>query len=391
MKDLRTISEINQKIRDGNVVVMSVEDFKDLCEKESIEAAAEKVDVVTCATFSPTCGVGLIMNLGHTNPPIKFKEAYFNNVRAYTGFTSVDAYIGSDQPNEDDDVGINYSGAHVIEDLLNGKVVDFKAKGFGVNCDSYPREDVEATVTLDTLNNAIFLAHRFCVQHGSGYINSSDKSLGTYKGVVLPNYQNCVYTGTGEINPLTNDPDREIIGIGTRVLVSGAVGYVIGEGTQHNPEAGFASTMLRCQLRDMMPEYLQAVRFRNYATSMYVGLAVPIPILNFKIAKNCAIRDKDLKTVVKDAAEQQVMDSQKAVVAHVTYAELKSGKITIDGKKIKTSSVSNVRKSRELMAMLNEKITRGEFFLTEFVEQLPLTSRNKPLNVINTQREKILV
>ena len=111
---MRTVNEINRKITNGDVVVMTVEEFKSLCDEEGVENAAEKVDVVTCATFSPTCGVGLMMNLGHSDPPIKFKEAYFNNVRAYTGFTSVDAYIGSDQPNEDYNIGIAYSGAHVI-------------------------------------------------------------------------------------------------------------------------------------------------------------------------------------------------------------------------------------------------------------------------------------
>lgn len=380
---MRTVNEINEKIKDGNVVVMTVEEFKLLCDSEGVEKAAEKVDVVTCATFSPTCGVGLMMNLGHSNPPIKFKEAYFNNVRAYTGFTSVDAYIGSDQPNEDEEIGIKYSGAHVIEDLLNGKTINFKAKGFGSSCDSYPRESVEAEVSLDTMNSSIFLAHRFCVQCGSGFVNSSNKKLGTYKGIVLPNYRNCVFTGTGEINPLINDPDREIIGIGTRVLISGATGYIIGEGTQHNPQKGSSSTMLRCQLKDMMPQYLHAVTLKNYATSMFVGLAVPIPILNLKIAKNCSIRDKHIETVIKDAAEQNVMDSKKKIVSRITYEELKSGLINIDGKEIKTSSLSNMKKSRELMKMLKEKIANGNFFLTECLDKLPSTSCNNSLNVIN--------
>jgi uncharacterized protein (DUF39 family) len=386
MENLRTVQSINEKIKSGDVVVMSVRDFKDLCDKEGVERAAKTVDVVTCATFSPTCGVGLFMNVGHTDAPIKYKEAFLNHVRAYTGFTSVDVYIGSDQPNEDNNVGIDYSGGHVIQDLLKGKEIDFVGTGFGSECDSYPREKVHSKISLDTINTATFLAHRFCAAKGSGYINSTANVMRTYKGTILPEYLNCMYTGTGEINPLINDPEREIIGIGTRVLISGAQGYVIGEGTQHNPEKNNSTTMLRCDLRDMMPEYLYPVKLKNYATSMYVGLAVPIPILNEKIAKNCSIRDKDIYTDVRDAGENQIMDSKKNVVARVNYQELKSGEITVnEDKKVKTSTLSRVDKANELINMLTEKIKNGEFYLTECVEKLPDTAFHR--NMTNIMEE----
>jgi len=378
---MRTISEINEKIKEKKAVVLRADEFKDLCESESVESAYEKVDVVTCGTFSPTCGVGVMMNMGHTNPPIKFKEAFFNNVRAYTGFTSVDCYIGSDQPNEDSNIDIEYSGGHVIQDLIKGKSVNFVANGFGEKCHSYPANTVKTSIDLSDINAAIFLAHRFCVQKGSGYVNSSNKALGTYKGISLPNFGNCVYTGTGELNPLANDPNREIIGIGTRVLISGAVGYVIGEGTQHNPQNGNNTTSLRCELRDMLPEFLFPVVLKNYATSMYVGLAVPIPILDLNIANNCGIRDKDITTVVKDSSEQHTMDSQKTTLFQTNYAELKNGYVNYLNRRIPTSTLSNIKKTIQIIEMLKKMILNGEFFLTENVCSLPGVSPNTPLPI----------
>ena len=372
MQHIRTIDEINDRIAKGRAVVIGVDDFKKICANEGITRAAEKVDVVTCATFSSTCGTGIMMNLGHTNPPIKFKKAYFNNVQAYTGFTSVDAYIGSDQPNEYETIGISYGGAHVIEDLLNRKTVHFKAKGFGPGCHSYPREDVETYVTIDDLNEVFFIAHRFCVQKGSAYINSSSELLGTYKGIVLPFYSNCVYTGTGELNPLVNDPDGEVIGIGTRVLLSGAQAYIIGEGTQHNPEKGASTTMVRCRFRDMSPKYLRADVFEYYASSLHIGLAVPIPILNLKIAKNCSIRDHEITTVIKDAADQNHWDGIKPVIRKVNYKELKSGKITLPGGKVvPCSSVSSLFMAKKMIKELINQIKNQQFYLTPCLEKLP--------------------
>lgn len=384
MKQLRTIDEINEKIKKGEVVVIGADEFKDLCDSKGVKGAAEKIDVVTCGTFSPTCGTGLMMNLGHTNPPIKFKEAYFNNVRAYTGFTAVDTYIGSDQPSEDPRVYINYGGAHVMEDLLNKKHIHFRAVGFGSDCHSYPSEKVETWLTLDDINEAFFIAHRFCVQKGGGYVNSSSRALGTYKGIVLPFFGNCVYTGTGELNPLINDIDGEIIGVATRVLVSGAQGYVIGEGTQHNPEKKASSTMLRCRFRDMNPEYFRATVFENYCSSLYIGLAIPIPILNLKIAENCSIRDHEIETVIKDAGDQEHWDGEKSVLCRVNYKELKSGKVKLpNGRTIVSTSVSSIVMAKKLIRELNQQIKDKKFYLTASVEKLPQPpyESSKPLKM----------
>jgi uncharacterized protein (DUF39 family) len=51
-------------------------------------------------------------------------------------------------------------------------------------------------------------------------------------GTLLPQYGNVTYCTSGELSPLFNDPMFRTIGIGTRIFLGGAQGYVAWEGTQ---------------------------------------------------------------------------------------------------------------------------------------------------------------
>jgi L-aspartate semialdehyde sulfurtransferase len=71
------------------------------------------------------------------------------------------------------------------------------------------------------------------------------------------------------------------------------------------------------------------------------------------------------------------------VVAEVTYAELKTGKVKIKGKDIPTAARSSYPKALEIANILKGWITRGEFNITEPVGHLPGAESGvsvKPLN-----------
>ena len=97
MATTRTVSEINQKICDGNDTVWTVEEAKANVIKLGLETAAKVVDVVTTGTFEPMESSGAMINLGHTDPPINIRECYLDGVLAYAGFGAVDLYIGASQ------------------------------------------------------------------------------------------------------------------------------------------------------------------------------------------------------------------------------------------------------------------------------------------------------
>jgi L-aspartate semialdehyde sulfurtransferase len=371
-KKTRTIEEINAKIKKGDAQVLSAEEMKLLVESSGVEVAFREVDVVTTGTFGAMCSSGAIINLGHSDPPIKIDNAWINNVPIAHPGAAVDLYIGATamsatQPFE-------YGGGHIIEDLVNGKEVELKATAYGTDC--YPRTQLKTNFTKDDLNQFYLLNFRNCYQHYNCAVNSREETIYTYMGKLLPRMRNATYSGAGELNPLMNDPDYETIGIGTRIFLGGAQGYVIGEGTQHEAKSQNGTLMVRGNAKKMSGEYLRGASFTRYGTTLYIGLGIPIPILNENLARKTAIRDEEIFTNVVDYG---IPRRDRPKLQKVSYKELKSGFISVGDKKIHVSSLSSLKTARKVAGTLKEWIERGEFFLTAPVEHLPLDSVFKPM------------
>src|SRR4030066_477732 len=90
----KTIEEINEKIKNGKVVVLNAEEIIDYAEKKGIKRTAKEVDVVTTATFGPMCSSGAFLCLGHAKPKIKIQRAWLNDVPVCAALAAVDVYIG---------------------------------------------------------------------------------------------------------------------------------------------------------------------------------------------------------------------------------------------------------------------------------------------------------
>lgn len=368
----RTIEEINRKIEDGSVNVVTAEEMTTLVQELGVEEAARQVDVVTTGTFGAMCSSGVFLNFGHSDPPIKMQRVWLNDVEAYTGLAAVDAYIGATQLS--DTKGMEYGGSNVIEDLIQGKEVWLKSTAYGTDC--YPRKRVETSITLDDMNQATMVNPRNGYQRYNAATNCSNKTIYTYMGTLLPNNGNVTYSGAGVLSPLSNDPTYRTIGTGTRIFLGGAQGYVVGEGTQHSPSNGFGTLMVTGNLKQMKREYLRAATFYKYGTTMYIGMGIPIPILNDEMAKYTAVGDADITTSVLDYS---VPRRSKPTLRQVTYEELKSGMIDLNGKEIKTSSLSSFYKAREVANELKSWIKKGSFFLSAPAERLPTDSVSKPM------------
>ena len=67
----KTIQEINRKIKQGKVVVVTADEMADIVKKKGPEKAAREIDVVTTGTFAPMCSSGAFINFGHTNLPLR--------------------------------------------------------------------------------------------------------------------------------------------------------------------------------------------------------------------------------------------------------------------------------------------------------------------------------
>lgn len=371
-KTERSIAEINERIADGSVRVVTADRMSELVRELGPEGAAKEVDVVTTGTFGPMCSSGMFINFGHADPPIKMQRVWLNDVEAYTGIAAVDAYLGAAQLS--DEKGINYGGGHVIEDLVAGKPVNMRAMGFGTDC--YPRKEIETTITLEDLNQAIMLNPRNAYQRYFAATNSSDRTLFTYMGTLLPHYRNANYSGAGALSPLSNDPDFETIGIGTRIFLSGAQGYVVGMGTQHNPVNRFGTLMVTGNVKEMDPEFLRGATFFGYGVTLFVGIGIPIPILNERMAKKTGICDADIITELIDYG---VSRRERPVLRKVSYEELKSGRIELEGKEVPTSPLSSFFVASKVAEELKGRIEQGRFFLSTPVERLPTDTVFKPM------------
>ena len=345
--------------------------MKSLVENSGVEVAFKEVDVVTTGTFGAMCSSGAIINVGHSDPPIKIEKATINSVPVCHPGAAVDLYIGATIMSEKQP--FEYGGGHVIEDLVRGKEVELKATAYGTDC--YPRTQLKTELTKDDLNQFYVLNFRNCYQRYNCAVNSRDETIYTYMGKLLPKYKNATYAGAGELNPIMNDPDYETIGIGTRIFLGGAQGFVIGEGTQHSPPTN-GTIMVRGDAKKMNADFLQGAAFTKYGTSLYVGLGIPIPILNEGLVRKTAVRDEEIITNIVDYG---VPRRNRPKLGKVNYKELKSGFVTVQDKRVRVSSLSSLKVARKVAATLKQWIMNGEFFLTEPVERIPTDSVFKPM------------
>jgi uncharacterized protein (DUF39 family)/CBS domain-containing protein len=346
--------------------------MKKLVESSGVEVAFKEVDVVTTGTFGAMCSSGAIINLGHSDPPIKIQRAWLNDVEACHPGAAVDLYVGATAMSETQP--FEYGGGHVIEDLVRGKEVELRATAYGTDC--YPRTQLKTCLTKDDLNQFYLLDFRNCYQRYNCAVNSRDETIYTYMGKLLPRLRNATFSGAGELNPLMNDPDYETIGVGTRIFLGGTQGYVIGEGTQHDPQNQFGTLMVRGNAKKMNGEFLQGAAFTRYGTTLYVGIGIPIPILNEGLAKKTAIRDEEIFT---DIVDYGVPRRDRPKLGKVSYKELKSGAITVNGKRVRVSSLSSLKTARKIAATLKAWIEGGSFYLTAPVERLPVDSVFRPM------------
>lgn len=373
---MKTYEEINKKIENNEAVVLTAEEMIQFVESNGLEVAAKEVDVVTSGTFGAMCSSGAFINFGHSDPPIKMEHLWLNDVHAYHGNAAVDCYIGVTRmagPRN-----FEYGGGHVIEELISGKSVHLRATAYGTDC--YPRTKLEMNFTIDDLNQAILLNPRNCYQRYSCATNTSDKTIYTYMGKLLPYMGNATYSGAGCLNPLQKDPNYRTIGTGTHISLCGGDGYVVGPGTQHDSKNGVGTIMVTGDMKTMNPKYFKGASFKGYGTTAFIGIGIPIPILDIDMARSAARTDEEIMTIIEDYSTGR---RNRPILGQVSYAELKSGKVEINGKEVRVSSISSLKKAREIAKDLKERILKNQFEITKPVKTLPRDSESRPMKVVD--------
>jgi len=388
---MQTIAQINEKIQRRCAVVWTVEELKARVADVGVTQAAKQVDVITTGTFEPMESSGAIINLGHTDPPIKIRQCWLDGVTAYPGFGAVDLYLGATQVVDytgtgdvpDAEESRERGGGHIIEDLIAGKAIQLRALGQVTDC--YPRASFDTTITRNTINQFYLFNPRNLYQNFIVGVNGGERLLFTYLGPLQPRLANAVYSNPGAISPLLNDPDLNLIGIGTKIFLGGGIAYIAWEGTQHFPlqkrlpnrtPVGPAATLaLIGDAKQMNPKWVRGCYFKNYGPSLMLGVGVPLPVLNEEVVKHCSIQDKDIVAPIVDFS---IPRRVRPTFGLVSYAQLKSGRITIDGKSVRVAPLASILLSRQVALELKQWIEQGEFTLTEPVAPIPMNSSFLP-------------
>jgi CBS domain-containing protein len=135
---------------------------------------------------------------------------------------------------------------------------------------------------------------------------------------------------------------------------------IVGEGTQHSPGSGFSTLMVTGDMKAMSPEFLRAATMTGYGVSMYIGLGIPIPVLDVETVRATAVKDED---IFVDIVDYGIPSRSRPTLKSVSYAELKSGFVELAGEEVRTSSLSSFRKAREVALAVKSWVEEEKIFI----------------------------
>jgi uncharacterized protein (DUF39 family) len=82
------------------------------------------------------------------------------------------------------------------------------------------------------------------------------------------------------------------------------------------------------------------------------------------------VSDEDILAPVVDYSKAYP-ERQSKVMCHVTYAQLKSGTVELEGKTVPTTPLSSYPRAKEIAETLKEWVSSGKFELTAPAARLP--------------------
>ncbi|WP_440947682.1 methanogenesis marker 16 metalloprotein [Methanosarcina sp. T3] len=294
----RTIPEIQTKIDAGEAVVLTAEEIGAKV-RAGEEIRLEDIDVVTTATRGIMSGTYAVLSFKVSEPDsfVKASKVLLNGVPAVVGpcpnerLGVLDLIVLGTAHSETDP---RYGGGHLFREMVEGKSI-------AVDVTTSGGDFFSVETRLSEIPFARLYATRHAFKNYRAFVNPGKEAIKTIFHA-LPfegEFREMTFCGCGELNPIQNDPKLETIGIGTRVLINGAEGFVTGQGTRSaldNPNlTGFAD------LHDMTPEYMG-----GFATSAGPEIintwAVPIPVLSREMLENILKLDSQVPLKLVDLA-----------------------------------------------------------------------------------------
>jgi uncharacterized protein (DUF39 family) len=136
------------------------------------------------------------------------------------------------------------------------------------------------------------------------------------------------------------------------------------------PKGGSGTLSVTGDLKAMSSNYLRGCAITGYGVSLAVGLGIPIPILDEEMARFTSVKDSDIVAPIVDYSENYP-ENKGEPLGFVSYEELRSGQIEINGKQVRSAGLSSYSKAREIAGQLKSWIEAGQFTLGRPVDPLP--------------------
>lgn len=296
MTDKRSINQLNNKIKDGETNIYTAEEFKKLIKKNDAPSF-EEVDIVTCGTCGVMSGTAAVLNFIVSEPGefIRANEVYMNGVPAYAGpcpnewLGSVDVILHGTAHSIYDE---NYGGGFLLKDILKGNEIDIRVE-------SADYKTIETTITVDDVKRAQLIGARMAFKNYTAFTNPNKEAVSSIFAAtpLAGNLSGLTFSGCGDLNPLQNDIPHNVIREGSKVLINGAQGYILGDGTRSSPEK--PNLMLSADLKQMDPYYIGGFK-TGQGGEIYDTVAIPIPVLNEEVYNNLLITDEMIDLPVAD-------------------------------------------------------------------------------------------
>jgi putative methanogenesis marker 16 metalloprotein len=262
------------------------------------------VDVVTTATRAIMSGTYAVLSfpIGEPCSFTRAERAWINGVPASIGpcpnerLGIIDMMVfGTSHSKERP----NYGGGHLFRNLVDGSNVQVEVETEG-------GKSFAKSIRLVDIPYARIFSTRNAFKNYVAFVNPGNAPLPTIFSALdfPPNLTCATVSGCGQLNPIKNDPNLETIGIGTRVLINGAQGFVIGTGSRSM--ASRPNLLGLADMHQMNPEYMGG--FVTSAGPECIGSwAVPIPVLSESILENIKKLDRDIPLPIMDVNVRQTI------------------------------------------------------------------------------------
>lgn len=297
----KTIQEIQDRIDSGRARVYTASEFKELV-RSGDAPAVDDVDVVTCGTLGVMSGTAAIFNI-----PIAGNRAF-----SRAASVTINGVPGTIGPCPNESLGLidcivngtahrdkDYGGGHLFRDLVAGEAVHVV-----VTADD--GRVFERDITLAEIPFARIIIIRGAFKNYHCFTNGWDDEYETIFSGPIPfkgGYSEATVSGCGEISPLQNDPNLDYFRPGARVLVNGAPGMVLGEGTRSSPAKPNLS--MQADMHLMKAEYMGGFR-TSEGPEVLASVAAAIPITGEEAYSHAAILDEETPMPLADAHDRKV-------------------------------------------------------------------------------------